>query len=218
MNLGDLKTQVKRIFGDESEVQLTNADIVRWANNAQVHFIMNNEGILEVTSFANSVIGTQEYTLPTNLLVLDSVSYKQGSQLSYYTLYGKSLQEFDEYLNGWDGAAFGNGAPAYFHKYANKLRLFPIPDENGTNNIKIYYRKRPTTLVNDGDTPEIPEEYHNAMVDYILQRAFFMDEDYEASQLAANSVQNDLNANSERENWRHQRYYPVITVLPEDMG
>ncbi len=217
MNLGDLKTQVKRIFGDESEVQLTNADIVRWANNAQVHFVMNNEGILEVPSFASALAGIQEYTLPTDLLVLDSVSFKASGQSSFFTLTGRSLKEFDEYLNGWDGSQYGTGTPVYFHKYANKLRLFPIPDIDGTNNIKIYYRKRPVALVNDTDIPEVPEEYHNAIVSYILEQAYFMDEDYEASQLASNKVTSDLNTNSERENWRHQKYYPVITVLPEDI-
>lgn len=216
MNLGDIKTQVKRIFGDESEVQLTNDDIVRWANSAMVQFVMNNEGILEVTSLANSVVDTQEYTLPTNLLVLDSVSYKRSSDLSFFTLVGKSLKEFDEYIDGWDGTKYGTGTPVYFHKYANKLRLFPIPDENGINNIKIYYRKRPLALAVDADVPELPEEYHNAIVDYILDRAFFMDEDYEASQLAAIRVNNDLSLNKERENWRNQKYYPTITVLADD--
>mgnify|MGYP007027866261 CR=1 FL=1 len=217
MNLGAIKQQVKRIFGDESQVQLTDDDILMWANSAQTVFVMNNEGVMEVTGFASSVLNQMEYNLPADLLVLDTVSYKSTGELSFFPLRGKSLREFDEYLAGWDGTTYGSGKPQYFHKYGTKLRLFPPPDAAGTSNIKIYYRKRPVALAVDGDTSELPEEYHNAIIDYILQRAYFMDEDYEAAQLAANSVDNDLKMNKERENWKHQDFYPMITIMNDDM-
>lgn len=53
----NLLTEVKRLFGDESGVQLEDADIQRWANEAQME-IVNTNGAIKAKSSMPSVAGT----------------------------------------------------------------------------------------------------------------------------------------------------------------
>src|SRR5215212_5975441 len=101
MNVSDIKTRIKRTFGDESGVQVTDEDIVRWINDAQRAIVTQNESLLEVTALASLVAGTQEYTLPADILILKAIHIKPSGYTSYISLKGYSFAEFNEYMNGW---------------------------------------------------------------------------------------------------------------------
>ena len=60
--VGDVYSQVKRVFGDESGVQLTNDDIARWINEAQVDISKQNQ-ILQTTATLPVTGGTATYSL-----------------------------------------------------------------------------------------------------------------------------------------------------------
>lgn len=51
-----------------------------------------------------------------------------------------------------------------YYIFGDKIGFNPIPDANGTNNIKIWYIPRPDDLALDGDIPIIPVEYHQLLV------------------------------------------------------
>lgn len=216
MNLGDVKIRVKRQFGDESAVQVQDADIVRWANDAQRTIVMNNEGLLEETSTANSVAGQQNYALPVNCFVLKSITYKQSDGQSYFHLSGYSIQQFDSSVDGWDGNALGSGLPGIYTVFAGQVRLFPIPEVSSVAGIKYYFCRRPVDMANDVDVVDLPEVYHSAVVDYCLQQAYELDEDWNSSQIKAAQVANAMHLNRNRDGWNNQETYQVITILPDD--
>ena len=60
--VGDVYNVVKRIFGDESGVQLTNDDIVRWINEAQVDISKQNQ-VLQTTATVAVTANTATYAL-----------------------------------------------------------------------------------------------------------------------------------------------------------
>jgi hypothetical protein len=60
--VGNVQSQVKRVFGDESGVQLTNDDITRWINEAQVDIAKQNQ-ILQTTATMAVTGGTATYSL-----------------------------------------------------------------------------------------------------------------------------------------------------------
>ena len=47
LNIQDVANRVKRTFGDESGVQVTDDDIIRWVNDAQLEISRQNEDLLE---------------------------------------------------------------------------------------------------------------------------------------------------------------------------
>jgi hypothetical protein len=216
MNVGDIKTRVKRKFGDESGVQVQDDDIIRWINDAQYHIVINNEGLLEKTASIDVVANQMDYTLPTDLLTMRSAQYKPTGNLSYGHMQGYDLTKFDEYINGWDGTQYGPGYPLVYTVYAGVLKMFPIPNIASTAGLKIYYNGRPTDVVTDIDVPSVPIEYHNALVSYCMQQAYELDENFNASQLAANQAQDDIAKNRYKGNWPNQEKYPTITTTADD--
>lgn len=216
MNLSDLKIRIKRQFGDESGVQVTDADIVRWANDAQRGIVTQNEGLLEKTSVSSSVTGTIEYPLPGDCLDLKSVSYRYSSDLPYYRMEGCAFSQFDRYVDGWDGGNFTVGYPAVYTVFADSLKIFPSPASDSTDGIKFYYTREPIDLVNDSDIIDLPVIYHNAVLNHCLGQAYEMDEDANMVQLKVAQVEKDVRSARARTGWVQQDTYQTITVMPED--
>lgn len=216
MNLGDVKIRVKRQFGDEAGVQITDADIVRWVNDAQRDIVMNHEDVLEKLGTADAVAGQIEYVLPTDLFVLRSVSFRRDTSTSYNSMQGMSLQQFDQFVDGWDGPTFGNGWPQVYHVYEGKLKVWPAADTAVVAGFKVYYSRKPLDRVNDIDEIDLPIPYHNAVVSYCLQQAYELDEDLQSAAYKKGQFTESLLLNKEREKWTHRDAYPVITVLAED--
>jgi len=216
MIVSDVKTRVKRQFGDEAGVQVTDADILRWINDGQRQIALHNESILEKVATQNSTASEEEYSLPSDLLLLHSVTYKTPDEGSYHHLKGLKKQEFDNFIDGYDGTDYGTGTPTVYTIFASKLILFPTPDIASTNGIKIFFTRKPTDRTADGDTLDVPELYHESIVNYCLRQAYEMDEDWQASNIKASEIKDDLTILRDRDDWSKREFYPSISVLPED--
>lgn len=217
MNLEEVKTRVRRQFGDEASVQITDEDITRWVNDAQRDVVMKNETLLQKIALTSSVAEQQSYSFPSDLLILRSIQYKRTTgDLSYYKLKGMSYAEFDEYIDGWDGKAYGPSYPIVYTTYANEFKLYPIPVSSETENIKLTYSRQPTDVVNDTDVLDLPLAYHNAIVEYCLSKAYELDEDWSAANNLATQYDTSVRLNRERENWGNHEFYPRVTTLLDD--
>lgn len=218
MNVGEIGTRVKRQFGDESGVQLTDEDLIRYINDGCRQLILFNEELLQTLGTTSAVAGQQAYPLPVDLLVLKSVTYQTPGDSTFYKLSGLDFAKFQEQIDGWDGTAYGTSTPVTFMRYGDNLHLFPIPDVAGTNNIKIYYNRKPTDVDDVTDTPDIPVLYHEVLVKYCLSQAYEMDEDLDAAALKGQQISGDMTLLRGRNDWTVQETYPVITVRDEDSG
>jgi hypothetical protein len=217
MNVQDIATRIRRTFGDEAAVQIVDADIIRWINDGQVEIIINNDTVLEKTSFVDLVVNQQEYALPVDLLILRSVRFKYADMLSYSHLKYLNMQQFDEAINGWDGTAFGSSAPYYFTKYEGKIVLFPTPDQANVNGLKILYNQKPTDVDDLADPISLPLLYHNTLVKYCMWQASLLEEDYEPSIMYQTNFKDGVDNLSNRENTDPTEKYSTITVLSEDL-
>lgn len=211
MNVADIKVRVRRQFGDESAAQIIDADIYRWITDAQFDIVRQNQTLLQVISASNSVVNQQDYTLPADLLVLHSIKYNN------YTLKNYTLQQFQESVDGWE-ATVNTGTPVFYMVYASTVSLFPIPDEAIVNGIKIYYSKKPATISSDGDAISLPDNYHNAIVNYCLMQAYELDDDWAANANKGSQYQADVNDQRFSDTAKEQKYYGMTTVLDGDAG
>lgn len=216
MIVSDIQTRVKRQFGDEAGVQLTDDDIIRYINDGVRQMIATNESLLQKVATAAAVAGQQDYTLPADCLILQSISYKAPGEASYLKLKYLSLSEFNEYIDGWDGTAYGSSTPVVYMVFGNIISFFPKPDQDSADAIKLYYNRTPVDVALPGDTPDIPVLYHEVLVKFCLSQAYEMDEDFEAAAMKGNQIQGDMTILRGRENWKSQDTYSTITVLPED--
>lgn len=217
MLVSDIMTRVKRTFGDESGVQLQDDDLLRYINDAQREIVKENENLLEQTALATSVIGQSDYSLPVDLLIFRSLSYRGPGDIAYYPLKGYTLNQFNEYIQGWDQNTSQNGTPVCYMIYSGKVSLFPPPDHNLANTMKIYYNRKPIPVTVVGDTPELPEVYHDTIIRICLAYAYEMDEDWDAVAAKGAQVAGDIRTLKGKEDWKNEDVYPTITVREEDM-
>lgn len=214
MNVQDVVTRVKRTFGDENAAQVTDDDIIRWINDAQEKVVLENEGLMETTSTANIVQDQMEYDVPADFNILRSLKFKG------YRIKPMSLAEFNEYIDGYSAAPgvspYGPGIPEIFTVWNNKITLFPKPNESVTNGLTIYYIKHPASVGTLADSLTVPLQYHNTIVNYCLQQAYELDEDFQKAEAKKAAVADELMKLNDRNKWISQEYYPRITTLPED--
>ncbi|MGS2592245.1 phage adaptor protein [Streptomyces hebeiensis] len=214
MNVEDVVTRVKRIFGDEAGVQITDLDIIRWINDAQNEIVTSNEGLMETTGSADLIKDQREYDLPPNLSVL------RGLKASGLRVKGLSFAEFNEYLDGFssDNSVFSYGAsvPEVFMVWEGKLTIFPKPSATVTNGLSIYYIRYPNSVGNLADGLTIPLKYHNSVVDFCLKQAYELDEDYQKASFKKGQFDETMMKLNDNNKWTSQEYYPRITTLPED--
>ncbi|MFF5977031.1 DUF6682 family protein [Streptomyces sp. NPDC012769] len=214
MNVQEVATRVKRTFGDESGVQITDDDIIRWINDAQEEIVIKNEGLMETTALADIIQNQSEYSSPTNLSVLRSLKYNG------YKLQQLTLNEFNEYLDGYEAPAmtsiYGAGIPEVFTVWDGNITLFPKPNQSITGGLKIYYIKHPTAVATLADSLSVPLQYHTSIVNYCLQQAYELDEDAQKAALKKSQFDERMMDLNDRNKWIGQEYYPKITTLPED--
>lgn len=211
MIVSEIATRVKRAFGDEAGVQIDDNDIIRWINDA-MREICSTQNILETSATTSVVAGTDTYGLPNDVQTLISIWYNG------YKLEPMTMREAEEYIMKiGDTSAQPSSDPEIVWIWAETMHLWPIPNASITGGLKIFYSRFPIPVTTINDTPELDVKYHNIIVDYCLQKAYELDEDWQASQTKASQVEGSLSSLQNDEKWTVQRQYPTITVLLDDL-
>jgi hypothetical protein len=217
LTVQDVITRVQRQFGDEAAVQVTEADILRWINDAQREAVMQNEGLLQAIGYIDLVAGQQEYDLPADCFTLGHVQVKSSAGSEYYSVQFRSLKQLAEELNGYIGSSKTDSYPVFYtSQRTGKVVLFPAPEASVAQGIQIFYSRFATDVVDTGSTIDLPPEYGSMVVNFCLAQAYEMDEDWEASQVKSQQVQGDLDFNNNRQFWFGRDSYPTISTDFED--
>lgn len=216
MIASDIITRVRRTFGDEAAVQVTDEDVLRWINDGQIEVIKHNDAALQKTNFLDIVQGQSTYALPADLMILRSLRYKYGDMTSFLNLRYKNMQQFDETIDGWDGTTVGESRPSIFTKYEGNVILFPTPDGSGVAGLKVLYNQTPATVDDVADGLALPIIYHNTLMKYCLWQASLMDEDHEPALMYHSDFQSDMGMLQNRETQDVAATYQTITVTEFD--
>lgn len=214
MNVQDVVNRVRRTFGDDSGVQILDADIIRWVNDAQLQISTDNEELLETVVTTDIVLGQADYSCPADMNILRSLMYNN------FRIKGLSFAEFNEYLDGFKASANSGGWQAgkseVFMLYGGTITLFPTPAENIVNGLRIYYSKHPAQVSTLADNLSVPTRYHNSVVEYCLKMAYEMDENPDMAVLKGNQFASQIQKLKGQEKVTSNEYYPHITTLPQD--
>lgn len=217
MNVQDVVTRVRRTFGDEAAVQVTDADIIRWINDAQVEVVKHNDGALQKTDFVNLVANQSTYGMPSDLLIVRALRYKYSDMQSYLSLRYKNMAQFDDIVDGWDGTAYPAGYPYFYTMDAGSVILFPTPDRAMTAGLKVLYNQKPVDVTTVLDSLALPLIYHNTVVKYCMWQASLLDEDHEPAMMYKNHFDSDMDLLRTRETQQATQTYAIITVLDDDL-
>ena len=209
--VSDILTAVKRQFGDEAAIQITDDDIVRWVNDAQLEILSTNK-LFKAKATTDLVSGTYEYTFPAVPILDVQAIWVDSVKVEYRT-----FQEWEEYVNKEDPYKTSQGAPKIWTEWAGSFIFWPTPNSNSTNGIAIYYTKGPAPIEDIGDLLTVPDLYYNRVVEYCMAQAYELDEDYQASTMKLTQFNEGVSLLANDENNTYVDVYPRITVLPEDL-
>lgn len=210
MLVSEIATRVKRQFGDEAGAQITDADIIRWCNDAQTDIAINND-LLQVSAYTATTAGTQKYTVPSNLLILRSVKW-QGVKLQMV-----SMEEADA-LTLSTSSSSPTGVPTTYWQFARQIYLWPIPSTNGTSDLVLYYTRQPDALTATSDTPELPLQYHNRLVEYCIAQAAELDDNLQQYAMKMSQFKQNVDNLKDNATWEQHDVYPSITASLRDYG
>jgi hypothetical protein len=206
MTYGELSIEVKRLFGDESGVQLEAGDILRWANQGLREIVVRNK-VLKASATSVTAVGTDLYTFP------DQDIYEIASiQLDGQSLQALDYSDAERRIMTSDPQKTERGRPQFWYTWGNEFWLWPVPDQ--AYPMALRYTKVPTKLTGtDSEVLEISDEYFPVLVDYILGKAYEMDEDWTAAQNKATAFDNAINQQGEKERDAQDSTYPVIAEV-----
>lgn len=214
MNVSDVAIRVRRTFGDDAGVQVTDADIFHWINDAQLQISVDNEELLETVATADIVSGQADYATPSDMNVLRSLMYNN------FKVKALSFAQFNEYIDGFKApvgqGGFGPGKPEVYMLYGGTITLFPTPNQNITAGLRIYYSKHPASVGNLADGLGVPDRYHNSVVEYCLQRAYEMDENPDMAAYKKGEFAAQVQKLRNQEKRSGTEAYPTITTLSQD--
>lgn len=207
LTVGEIITRVKRQFGDEAGSQITDADIIRWVNDAQREVAQLNN-LLQIRAKNDINAGQSDYALPDNILSLHSVKTDKRK------LTGITLHESDDLAD-----INSEGEPSTYWQWASTLTLWPKPTAYTDQGLTLFYTRQPVRVTDADEIPELPPEYHNRLVDYCIAQAYELDSDwqsYSAKMQMFNSGVSTLRSNDHQK--PQHATYEVITTDPSDYG
>lgn len=207
--VNDVANYVKRQFGDESGVQITDTDILRWVNAAQAE-ISNTNNILKASATLVMVADDYSYPLGASMSIESIQSlHVNGVKVEYL-----SFNDFETYITNEDPNRTQRGKPFFWTEWAGSIILYPTPDQ--AYNLEVFYNAAPATLLSMGDVLALPDKYFQRIIDFVMSEAFELDENFNAATAKKDYLDSKLVGMANDEVKGQVATYPRITVLTED--
>lgn len=215
MNIEQIVRRVRNSAGDTAALQFTNETLNDWINSGTRECAVENS-LYQKSATANLVVGQAEYTLPTDIYKLHSVTVNNAK------IEIKTLQEFEQFSDQDPETSTNTGTPVVGYIWANKLTVYPAPDV--VKAFRINYTADPADIDYDGGSPTwedsvpaIPASYHERLVIYCLAQVAMQDDDIPKYQaLMAEFTSGVINTKHQGET--QEDLYPFISVSTRDGG
>ena len=207
--VSDVADYVKRTFGDESGVQVTDADIFRWVNAAQKEIVSSNS-VLKGVGTIPVVAGVPTFDASSLGILNIQTIHVDGRKIKYL-----SFVDAEEHILKSDPQGAVVAGVEFWYEWAGIINLYPVPSSPGI--LTIYYTKLPTAISSLTDPLSVPDMYFNRVIEFVMSQAYEMDENFGAADNKLSVFGNSLLSMHNSEDRPPTDFYPTITVLPEDM-
>lgn len=205
----DVYNYVSRIFGDEAAVQVTSADVLTWINMGQREIILQNPAIKATASIDLLANVTAYDPAALDILQIQSI-WVNGMPIEH-----KTFQEAEQYIISQDTKNQARGTPVLWYDWAGSIYVYPAPDNNYVAGLTVFYLKNPAQITALSDTLTVPDQFFNALCQYVMSQAYELDEDSQNSQFKLGQFQQGLDRQADEQE-SQRAYYPTVTVLYDD--
>lgn len=183
MQRGTIITDLKNMIGPAIEVD--DSGLARWVNDAYMQMIDEiikvNPDFFTKAQTANTVANQQEYELPSDFEKALMVNIQIDNEWKR-VLPMPNINFIPTHAKGTSSNQDFSWADPYYYIIGDNIGFMPIPDESGTNNIKLWYVYTPSELDDDTDTPAIPSRYHHIIKYGAYANYLDQDDEYVAAE------------------------------------
>ena len=167
MTTAELITYTRDKMGEDSTTatQVSTAQILAFLNEKQVELCADTDVLLTCLT-ASTVTNQQEYSVPSDYFSIQAIKlYRTSGDSAKLWLAQCRIDELDPTM--------ATGSPVRFALWglnvsgSNSMAFFldPIPNPGGTDDLRIYVRQIPQTMVSGGQGPEVVLRWEHAVVD-----------------------------------------------------
>lgn len=235
---------VRRAFGDEASIQIQDSDLVNWIN-AAVREITAHTELKKAIGTTALIEGQDTYDLSSlkalkihsiyafgipleyrsfqeaeeYLLASDPARLTKGQPQIWYP-WGETITLWPTPDRGSEGG-FGSpggglGSPG---GDGDSGRGGGSGDSgrSGQDRLRVYYTARIDPIDDLTGRIDLPPEYHNRIIEYVMSQAYELDEDNENSGFKQVQFAEGMQQLSLTERVKNTQAYPMITIMEEDM-
>lgn len=204
--VANVANSVKRLFGDESGVQLVDNDIITWTNEAQ-QAIADSTKVLKAKATTSMVAGTNTYSLSA---VTPKILQIESLLVNGRRIGNMSVAQAEETISQSDPLAEEEGFPAFWYEWAGEITFWPKPNPNAE--ILIRYTANPAVVSTLTDTLSLPDEFFSDVVNFVLKRAYEMDENESMMNYKRQEFENSMMELTDEERQAQNMTYETLTV------
>lgn len=187
--------RVKDTLQDTTSVRWTEAELLRYINDAQREIVNLRPEASAATANVALVVGTAQ-TIPTAGLrlikVVRNMSAAGGSATGKRAIRIVDREILDSQEPNWhDPTVSGDAAHTttvkhYVFDEDDPRRFYVYPGASSTSTfVEIVYSTSPTDLANTSATIYVDDIYANAIIDFVLYRAYMKDAEFAGNQQRA---------------------------------
>lgn len=203
----DVAEHVKRQFGDEAGVQITDADILRWINSGQLEIVRKNK-VIKAKSVTDVVEGVNEFNIyGLNIMQIESIHFN-GRRLEHV-----EFAQAERIIADFDNGDAPSEEPFYWYEWGSLIYLYPVPSLSVVEGLTLYYSKMPTNVEAMDDLLSLPDKYFEPLITWVMHKAYQLDEEFDASNYERQQFQMLLDEDSEAEYTTAHITYPTITIV-----
>jgi hypothetical protein len=160
---------------DTSNIRWTQDELLGWLNTGQRLIAQANPTIANHVAVVQLVAGTRQ-TIPADGFLFFEAYRNMGTDglTAGRSVRIASREILDGYDRDWHSSTASAVTQAYLFNSQDNMAFYVYPPSTGTNYLEINYAKTPTDIAID-DAIAVPNIYENALLDYILGRAFSKD-------------------------------------------
>lgn len=196
----NLLSRIKDTLQDTTSVRWPEAELLRYINDAQREIVNFRPESSAKTSNVQLVTGTKQ-TLPTDGLRLIKVTRnmsdasggatgKRAVRIINVDILNTQEPDWNDPSAAAGDAAHGTVVKHYIFDDDDPRNFYVYPGVNGNAYVEIVYSASPTDLGSASATISVDDIYANAIIDYVLYRAYMKDAEYAGNaQRASNHYQ-----------------------------
>jgi len=189
-------SRVQNILQDNTNVRWTEGELLDYLNDGQREIVNLRPDSTATHSNVSLSTGTEQ-SIPTDGLrlikVLRNMSGTGTDATGSRTIRQVELSDLDIINRDWHSssvtgpAAHGTVVKNYAFNEKDPRKFYVYPGVSGSAYVEVVYSKNPTNLTAGTDLIQVDDIFANALINFVLYRAFLKESEYAANLATAGS-------------------------------